>query len=189
MGSTAPITVTSTSAQLPPPLKAEKAPFPLSSIKQVKNLMSKENTNITLALIGADEVAFHFDATTTQAFDAEMKKDSSDKESDGDDIDLDYGGDKRVSVLSDEEDEEGEQTAKGTVVTQVTTEGDAHEPHGLQIQVRLLVMTQLIPKETRMVTMMTRNLQALETAPFHMILQSLQWEKSAKAHQTTCSSE
>ena len=32
-GSTAPITVTSTSAQLPPPLKAEKVPFPLSSIK------------------------------------------------------------------------------------------------------------------------------------------------------------
>ena len=32
-GSTAPITVTSTSAQLPPPLEAEKAPFSLSSIK------------------------------------------------------------------------------------------------------------------------------------------------------------
>ena len=32
-GSTVPITVTSTSAQLPPPLEAEKAPFPLSSIK------------------------------------------------------------------------------------------------------------------------------------------------------------
>ena len=33
MGSAAPITVTSTSAQLPPPLKAEKVPFPLRSIK------------------------------------------------------------------------------------------------------------------------------------------------------------
>ena len=32
-GSTAPITVTSTSAQLLPPLEAEKAPFSLSSIK------------------------------------------------------------------------------------------------------------------------------------------------------------
>ena len=31
--STAPITVTSTSAQLPPPLEAEKVPFSLSSIK------------------------------------------------------------------------------------------------------------------------------------------------------------
>ena len=30
----------------------------------------------------------------------------------------------RVSVLSNEEDEEGEQTAKGTTVTPVTTEGD-----------------------------------------------------------------
>ena len=33
VGSTTPITVTSTSAQLPPPLEAEKVPFPLSSIK------------------------------------------------------------------------------------------------------------------------------------------------------------
>ena len=114
----------SASAQLPPPVKAEKAPFPFSSIKQVKNLVSKENTTITLASIGADEVASHVDATTTQAFDAETKKDSSDEESDGDDTDLDYGGDERVSVLSDEEDEEGEQTAKGTIVTPVTTEGD-----------------------------------------------------------------
>ena len=124
MGSATPITVTSTSAQLPPPLKVEKVPFSLSSIKQVKNLVSKENTNVTLALIGADEVASCISATTTQAFDAEMKKDSSDEESDGDDTDLDYGGNERVSVLSDKEDEEGEQTAKGTVVTPVTTEGD-----------------------------------------------------------------
>ena len=120
VGFATPITVTPTSAQLPPPLKAEKASFPLSSIKQVKNLVLKENTNITLASIGADEVASHVDATTTQAFNAEMK-DSSNEESDGDDTDPDYGGDERVSVLSDEE---GEQTAKGTIVTPVTTEGD-----------------------------------------------------------------
>ena len=74
-------------------------------------------------MIGADEVVSHIYATTTQAFDANTKKDSSDKESDGDDTDLDYGGDKRVSVLYDEEDEEGEETAKGTIVTPVTTEG------------------------------------------------------------------
>ena len=86
--------------------------------------MSKENTNITLASIGADEVASHVNATTTQAFDTKMKKDSSNEESDGDDTDLDYGGDERVSVLSDKEDEEGEQTAKGAIVTPVTTEGD-----------------------------------------------------------------
>ena len=83
--------------------------------------MLKENTNITLASIGVDEVASHIDAATTQAFDVEMKKDSSDEESDGDDTDLDYGDDERVSVLPDEE---GEQTAKGNVVTPVTTEGD-----------------------------------------------------------------
>ena len=124
MGSTAPITVTSTSAQLPPPLEEEKVPFPLSSIKQVKNLVSKENTNITLASIGADEVASCVDAPTMQAFNAKMKKDSSNEESDGDDTDLDYGGDERVSVLSNEEDQEGKQTAKGTIVTPVTTEGN-----------------------------------------------------------------
>ena len=74
-------------------------------------------------MIGADEVASHVDATTTQAFNAKMK-DSSNEEFDGDDTDLDYGGDERVSVLSDEGDEEDKQTAKGTVVTPVTTEGD-----------------------------------------------------------------
>ena len=123
-GSTTPITVTSISAQLPPPLEAEKAPFPLSSIKQVKNLVSKENTNITLASIAADKVASHINALTMQAFNAKTKKDSSDEESDGDDTGLDYGGNERVSVLSNEEDEEGERTAKGTVVTPVMTEGD-----------------------------------------------------------------
>ena len=87
--------------------------------------MSKENTTITLASIGADEVASHVNATTTQAFNAKKKKDSSDEESDDDDdTDPDYGGNERVSVLSDKEDEEGKQTAKGTVVTPVTTEGD-----------------------------------------------------------------
>ena len=85
--------------------------------------MLKGNTNITLASIGADKVASH-DATTVQAFDVKMKKDSSDKESDGDDTDPDYGGDERVSVLSDEEDEEDKQTAKGKVVTPFSTKGN-----------------------------------------------------------------
>ena len=90
----------------------------------MKNLVSKENTNITLASIGADEVASHINAMTMQTFNAEMRKDSSNEESDGDDTDLDYGGDKRVSVLSDGEDEEVKQTAKGAVVTPVTTKGN-----------------------------------------------------------------
>ena len=50
-----------------------------------------------------------------------MKKNRFDEESDGGDTDLNYGDDKRVSVLSDEEDE---LIAKGDVVTPVTTEGD-----------------------------------------------------------------
>ena len=75
-------------------------------------------------MIGADEVASHVNATTTQAFNAKKKKDSSDEKSDGDDTDPDYGGNERVSVLFNKEDEEGEQTAKGTVATPVTTKGD-----------------------------------------------------------------
>ena len=182
-GSTVPITVTSTSAQLPPPLDAEKVPFSPSSIKQVKNLVSKENTYITLASIGTDEVASCIDATTAQAFDVKMKKDSSDEESDGGDTDPDYGDDKRVSVLSDEEDE---QTAKGDIVTPVTTEGGDAQATQTLIQVRLSVMTQLKPKKTRMMMMMIRNLQALDMALFQMVLQSLQQEESAKVHQTMC---
>ena len=96
-----------------------------SQLYQVgEELSVKENTNITLASIGADEVAFSIDAMTMQAFDVKMRKDSSDKESDGDDTDLDYGGNERVSVLSDKEDEEGEPTAKGAMVTPVTTKGN-----------------------------------------------------------------
>ena len=98
-GSTAPITATSTSAQLPPPLEAEKVPFSLSSIKQVKNLVLKKNTNITLALIGADEVASCVNATTTQPFNVKMRKDSSDEESDGGDTDQDYGNNESLSTF------------------------------------------------------------------------------------------
>ena len=58
-----------------------------------------KNTTITLASIGDDELASHVDVTTTQAFNAKMKKDSSNEESDGDDTDPDYGGNERVSVL------------------------------------------------------------------------------------------
>ena len=65
----------------------------------MKNLVLKENTNITLACIGAEEVASHVDAMTTQAFDVEMKKDSSDEESDGGDTDQDYGDDKSLSTF------------------------------------------------------------------------------------------
>ena len=74
--------------------------------------------------MGADEIASHVDATTTQAFNVKTKKDSSNKESDGGDTDLDYGDDERASVLSNEEDEEDEQTAEGDIVTPVITGGD-----------------------------------------------------------------
>ena len=49
--------------------------------------------------MGADEVASHVNVTATQAFDVEMKKDSSDKESDGGDTDLDYGDDESLSTF------------------------------------------------------------------------------------------
>ena len=112
-GSTAPITVTSTSAQLPPPPEAEKVPFSLSSIKQVKNLVSKENTNITLASIGTDEVASHFNATTTQAFNVEMKKTVPTKN-------LMVVTQTWIMVLMTE----SQYSPMNDVVTPVTTEGD-----------------------------------------------------------------
>ena len=62
----------------------------------------------TLALIGAEEVASQIDATTIQAFDVKTRRDSSIKESDDGDSDLDYGDDDRASVLPDEEEEEDE---------------------------------------------------------------------------------
>ena len=70
-----------------------------SCIRQVNNLVLKENTGIALALIGADEVASHINATATQVFDVETRGDSSVEESDGSDSDLDYGDDERTSVL------------------------------------------------------------------------------------------
>ena len=91
-----PISVTSTSAQLLPPPEVERVLFSLSCIRQVKNLVLKENTSIALASIGADEVACFIDATATQAFDVKTKRDSSSKESDGGDTDLDYGDNKRA---------------------------------------------------------------------------------------------
>ena len=71
----------------------------------------------------ADKVASHINAMTTQAF-VKTKKDSFDKESDGSDTDPDYGDNERVSILSNEENEEGEQTTKGDIVTPVTNEGN-----------------------------------------------------------------
>ena len=77
--------VASTSAQLPPPLEVERIPFSPSCVRKVKILVLKENTGLTLASIGAEEVASHINATATQAFDVKMRRDSSIKESDGGD--------------------------------------------------------------------------------------------------------
>ena len=72
----------------------------------------------------------------------------------------------RVSVLSDEEDE---QTAKGNIVTPVTTEGDDAQATWT-LNPGEAIGDDTAEKKTRMVMMRTRNLQALEMAPFHMIL-------------------
>ena len=88
----------------------------------MKSLVSKENSGLALASIGA-EVASQIDATTTQAFDVETKRDSSIKESDGGDSDLDYQDDKGASVLSDEE-KGYEQTSEWDGETSAVAEDD-----------------------------------------------------------------
>ena len=137
-------------------------------------------------MIGADEVASHIDAMTMQAFNVKMKKDSSDEESDGDDTDPDYVGDKRVSVLSNEEDEEGRQTAQGNVVTPVTTEGDDAQTTQTLNQGEAISDDTAETQQDKGIDDDDKN---LEMAPFCMVLQSLQQEESAKVHQTMCPSE
>ena len=79
----------------------------------------------------------------------------------------------REYQYSEEEGEEDEQTAKGTVVTPVTTEGD--DPRATQTlnPGEAIGDDTAETQEDRMVTMMTRNLQPLETAPFRMIVQRI----------------
>ena len=105
-GSTVPATVASPSGQPHSSLKIDKQPFSLESIRWVKNLVLKENTATTLALIGVDEAASHIEATAAPEFDIKMEKDSSDEESDGVPSDQDLEDDQKVSLLSDEEDRE-----------------------------------------------------------------------------------
>ena len=72
----------------------------------MKNLVLKGNTAATLTLIGVDKAASCIDVTAAPEFDVEMEKDSSDEESDGVPSDQDLEDDKKVSLLSDEEDGE-----------------------------------------------------------------------------------
>ena len=72
----------------------------------MKNLVLKENTAAALASIGVDKAASHINVTAAQEFDIKMEKDSSDEESDGVPSDQDLKDDKKVSLLSDEEDGE-----------------------------------------------------------------------------------
>ena len=143
--------MTSTSAQLPLPPEVERVPFSTSCIRQVKNLVSKENTSTSLASIGADKVASHINATATQAFDIETRRDSSVKESDGGDTDLGYGDNRRASVLPDEEDEERRMSELQRVTwsPQPQLRVMVYNPHRLSTQARLSVKTQLTPKKTR----------------------------------------
>ena len=112
-----------TSTLLSPPPEVERIPFPPSCLKQVKSLVSKENSGLSLASIGAEEVAFQNDVTTTQAFDVETKGDSSIKESDCGDSDLDYQDDKKASVLSDKE-KGDEQTAEQGIESSAVAKDD-----------------------------------------------------------------
>ena len=100
-----PAVVASPSGQPHLTLKINRQPFSPKSIRWVKNLVSKENTVATLALIGVDKAAFHIKVTTAQEFDVETEKDSSD-ESDGVPSDQDLEDGEKVSLLSDGEDGE-----------------------------------------------------------------------------------
>ena len=88
----------------------------------MKNLVSKENTAAALTSIGVDEAASHINVTAAQEFDVETEKDSSDEESDGVPSDEDLKDDKKVSLLSDEEDEE---TASGIAAVHKVVEDKA----------------------------------------------------------------
>ena len=105
-GSTAPPVVGPVSGQPHSSLKINKQPFSPESIKQVQNLMSKENTAAALALIGIDEAISCMDAVAAQELDAEMEEDSPDEKSDDGPSDRDLEEDEKVSLLSDKEDEE-----------------------------------------------------------------------------------
>ena len=100
--------------------------FLSQSMRQLKNLVLKENTAAALASIGVDEAAFHIDVTVAQEFDVKMEKDSSDEESDGVPFDQDLQDDEYVSLLSDKEDEE---TASVKATVDKAVEGEAmHTP-------------------------------------------------------------
>ena len=68
--------------------------------------MSKENTAAALALIDIDEAISHINAVTAQELDTKTEEDSLDEESDDGPSDWDLEEDEKVSLLSDEEDEE-----------------------------------------------------------------------------------
>ena len=72
----------------------------------MQNLISKENTAAALASIGIDKAISCINAVTAQELDAEMEEDSSDGESNDGPSDQELEEDEKVSLLSDEEDEE-----------------------------------------------------------------------------------
>ena len=80
----------------------------------MKNLVLKENTVAALTSIGVDEAASCIDVTAAQEFDIETERDGSDEEYHRVPSDQDLEDDKKVSLLSDEEDGETVST-KATV--------------------------------------------------------------------------
>ena len=89
----------------------------------MQNFISKENTAATLASIGIEEAISCIDAVTAQDLDVETEEDSSDEESNDSPSDQDLEEDEKVSLFSDEEDEEatgGEVAADQTVDDKAT---------------------------------------------------------------------
>ena len=94
----------------------------------MRNLVLKENTVAILTLIDVDKAASCIDVTAAKEFHVKMEKDSSDDESDGVPSDPDLEDDKKVSLLTDEEDGETVST-KATIDKTVKDEAtQALEP-------------------------------------------------------------
>ena len=121
--STAPPVIGLVSGQPHPSLKINKRHFSPESIKWVQNLISKENTAATLALIGIEKAISCIDAVAAQELGTKTEEDSSDEKSNDGPSDWELEENEKVSLLSDKEDEEatgGEVAADQTMDDEVT---------------------------------------------------------------------
>ena len=192
-GLTAPAVVASPSGQPHPSLKIDKQPISSKSIRWGKNLVLKENTAATLALIGVDKAASHIDVTAAQEFDVEMEKDSCNEESDGVPSDQDLKDDKEVSLLSDKEDEE---TASVETTVDKAVEGKVTKPLS-QIGAQRTNWMKLLMMKTSSLVVRGKNARNMAFNPILVpemdqsvsIPQFLQLDKRRKVRQTMCLSK